>query len=305
MFGIQLDTVKKIELGFCVVVLALAGYFFFASSRAVSDSTVSAWTEVHYRGADGRPASATNPEDPTKSYQITYFWGVDGKLEVTEWPKRNDGTRAAIHFSFDKNKKKYEAFESPMQVAEAVSDETKRALTMAAVSQIFDKKPWGLFGRLGLDTATQGAISSTYKTMQDSIELYDNDATRGMVEKDQYEKVMKAMDEFRNSGAADVKENPKKQQAAKKVMTAGMDFYKMMQDEKLKKISAWVDDTIPKLNDDQKKRAVEVATRQAAASTRPAGGGGGGRIGGGGGGGAGRPGGTGGGAGPTTRRGGG
>ena len=266
MFGIELDLVKKLEIGFCVVVLGLATFFILNGTRKPEDNTVTAWMETYVVTKNGLGRETpTDPEDPVRTYTKTIFKIPDGQLEFKEYPKRitvnpDDKTRAEIvfrHVARD-DKDKYDCFPPLMRLVMEYKDPSKRAVAMACVASIFYEQNHGLVSRLGLSNTDLRDAAAKFDELKKAVKLVDDDVSSGIVESNQYEKVMAAYTKFRSYKSFDAKAMPELLVEAKNVMTIGMPYAKLVQDKKQALVDEYADFIVSKLNDSQKATAVKV-----------------------------------------------
>jgi hypothetical protein len=263
MFGIEFDLIKKIEVGFCAAVLLLAGFFIWSGTRKPNDDSVSAWTHTYAIGMNDQiKISDANPEDPKRSYTITVFSvsNGDGELEFKEYPKRNDGMRAEITFNHRAKDEKddYQVFPPMMRIIIGYKDPTHRAIAMATVCYLYHSQNTQLFNRLMLSTTDRNTASNRYKELLNGLALLDSDVASGIVEPNQYAKVMAALDAFRALGTFDFKTNLKLSVQAKKVTDLAIPYAKIVQDRRLALIDTYVDDMIKLLTPTQKETAVKI-----------------------------------------------
>jgi hypothetical protein len=238
------------------------------SQTETRDDAVTAWVETHTIPKDDKMRlSETNPEDPRRSFTITVFslGRHDGQLEFKEYPKRktvdpDDTTRAEINFNHGAKEEKdsYQVFPPMMRIVIGNKDPVHRAIALSTVCTLYHNQNPKLFSRLGLSMADMIAAGTKYKELKEGLALVDSDVASGIVEPNEYAKVMAALDAFRALGTYDFKINPKATVEVKKVVDIALPYAKLVQDRKLALIDAWADEMTKVLNPPQKATAVKI-----------------------------------------------
>jgi hypothetical protein len=272
MFGVELDTIKKIEIGFCIAILAVAGILIWKAAKGTKDDTVQGYSDAEVIVAqDNRyPVSATNPVDPNRTYRNTWFINSDGRLQFKEYTRKiNSDLRAEMHFYPDQTKKIYDCFPTVRQTIAAISEVDKRAVAEAIVQFITVTKNNNeratfsnstFMRELGLPQADLNKLNTDCEQLIKRIKLIDDDVALGSLETKKYEQVMAALQAFRNCGPGDIASDPRKAAAAKKVMSTGLEYIKLVQDKKLKEITDFTDSILGTLSADQKAKIVAIAS---------------------------------------------
>ncbi len=119
MFGIETTTGTKLQIGFVMLILGVAGFMLMRNSKKPVNDAVNAWKEPHqYYLAGG-----TNRQmDPKKAEIWNVFACVDGKLIIKEFT--GDPTKAAfILWDVDTRRAPdYVYYHDPLALAAKVKD---------------------------------------------------------------------------------------------------------------------------------------------------------------------------------------
>lgn len=234
----------------------------FAAETQPAKEMVAAYSVSMQFGADDKRASAVNPADPKKSYQLTYFVIDDGRLWFKEMDAPSEKEGPEVHFTPNPTKEKIESFPTAKQVVTGYKDVVARTIGQEFVAYVGR----GARGRLtasprmramGLDDQTQTAIDDKCKQLTDMLISIDKQVATGQVEGEKYKELLAALKEYRDSGAEDIARNVKKQDAARKVMTLGLAYLKIVQARKMDGIEKFCAEVGKLLTDEQKKKLLE------------------------------------------------
>jgi hypothetical protein len=258
----ELSFAHKLEIGFVVVMLSLAGFVFFRNSRTAPDLTIASWTmEKPVATDDTKPISPTNPKDPKRSYTRTAFMFYDGTLEIAEYPP-DSGYRAIVTFKPDLRRDHYNLYKTgPVDRVQNISDDYKRTLTLAAYSAA-ERNPMGLLSSARLDTEQRKAERELRQTMLDQVTLVDEGTKTGAFQGDLVDKLLTALNAYR-AVDADPTKDPKKAKLAYAVVELGLEYITKAQEAKFAAADTYIKQIDKLLSEDQKAKLGEFGKQVA------------------------------------------
>jgi hypothetical protein len=276
MFGLDLTTGQKVQIGFIVGILALSGFMLFRSSRVVPDSNVNAWVEVRKYPIDpSKPMGRDNPADPKKEAAITVFGFYDGKLEIREFPKDPTRKPSIAWREADKRRKTYIYYKDPMTPVKSLTDPYKRAIALASYS-VANGRRLGLMNGAGLTKEQLEQEAEARKRMLDSLAVTKMQVDDGSFRMDLLKPVMAALQVFRNT-SGDCAKDQKKADAARKVIELATQYLDAVEKDRQEDIEKYIatmnkvltkeqKDIVAKAGQDYEKGGVRLAS---APSARP------------------------------------
>lgn len=257
----ELSFAHKLEIAFIVVVLGIAGFFFFRNSRTLPDVTITSWTQQHPVAQDNtKPISPTNPIDPKRSSTITVFAFYDGRLEIAEYPAES-GLRALINFKPDLRREQFNLYKSPMDRVQGISDVYKRTLTLAAYSAA-ERNPMGLLASARLDDKQRKTERDVRQTMLDQVTLVDEGTKTGSFNSELLDKVLNALAAYKAVDADPTKDS-KKAKLAYTVVQLAFEYMSKVQDAKVQAADAYIKQIDLLLTEDQKAKLGEFGKQVA------------------------------------------
>lgn len=256
MLNIELDAVKKIEIGFVVVVLGIAGFLFFRSSQTTVDKTINTWVETRRIGIDpNRPISAVNKADEAKSPVITVFAFYDGKLEIVEYPKAPE-MKPSVRFRPDNRREKYQLYSTPWDKVEGISDPYKQTLAYAAYAAA-ERRPLGLLRAAELNRDQAKVERDARQAMMDELTIIDENVRGGLFDVDAMDKVLAALEAYRNIDGDPTKDNAKAA-AARKVVEIAMEYLEKIQSARSTAVEKYIAAVDTVLDKDQQAKLAEA-----------------------------------------------
>jgi hypothetical protein len=257
MWNIQLTTAQKLQVGFVVVVLSIAGYELWHGMRAPPDSNVASWVEPRPVASDPKkPISAANPADPKKSGVATLFNCYDGKLEIVEYPPET-GLGMILRFEPDKRRGSFQVYKDPLAAVSGIKDNYKRALMMAAYSASLNK-PLGILNAAAFTKEQLAAEKAARDLMNNEIVMFDGQARAGAVAPSLHQALVSSLVEFRKTPGDPLKDKVKGA-AARKVISAALTYMAAVQEKRMGAVNKYVASVDKIMQKEQKPKIVAAA----------------------------------------------
>ncbi|MCL2646985.1 MAG: hypothetical protein FWD61_08260 [Phycisphaerales bacterium] len=254
---------QKLQLGFLVVMFAIAGILAWRAMRPTRDMTVTSWVENRQFGADpAKPISAANPLDPQRSCVVTIFACHDGHLEISELPEDPEA-KPAFRFIPDTFIKSYDFYgidKTPTVHLRSISDPTRYAVALAAYNMThFKSQNLGpsFIARAGLTIEQSKTERQLQRTMLQKIEQVQQEAKSGFYKTDLRDRAMTALMTYRTKDG-DPTRDPSKAAVAWNVIDASMNFINAEFIEESQAIETYINGMMSLLTRDQKAKLAEA-----------------------------------------------
>jgi hypothetical protein len=251
MFGLELTTGEKVQIGVVVAILALAGFMFFRNTRVVPDNAVNAWVEIRkYQVDPSKPMSRDNPADPKKEATITVFACYDGKLEIREFTKDPTRKPSIAWREIDKRRKTYIYYKDPLLPVKAVTDPYKHAMALASYN-VANGRKLGLMNNAGLTKEQLEQEAAARKAMLDSLAVTKMQVDDGSFRMDLLKPVMAALQAYRNM-SGDPMKDAKKADAARKVLELASQYLDVVDRDRQEDVEKYIATMTKILSKEQK-----------------------------------------------------
>ncbi len=250
----QIKDLKKpetIKVGIAVLLIVMAVVYLIVHLGALfgrpTSNAVAFYQVFRPAGVNPyRPISAANPANPSsKLATVTYkFADTQGTVDVVYYPR--DSTRAL--------EVRIQRPRTPGQPAwvrqvKAVSDPAGQALMFAQLRGPWLLRRWLLDAHLS--KSQMAAMALDQQQFQSAMAMLTQSEQQGLVDSDLLGRISKSLKIFiKESG--DVSKPGIKRQDARRVMELGREYANEIQQERLKKITDYVDTVIGQLSDQEK-----------------------------------------------------
>lgn len=267
MFGMELTTGQKIQIGFVVAVLMVAGILFYHNTRPVPNTGITVWSQAHGIKADpAKPLSRDNPYDPNKEQVYTIFGCYDGKLRITEFPHEPAKKAQIDWMQPDKRRKSYIYYVDPLSPVKAVTDPYKHAIALAAYNAA-NGRSLGLLNAAMLTREQLDEEKKARDVMMNSITMLKMQVADGSFKPSLFNQVIAALNAYR-AVSGDPTKDQKKADAARKVLELAADYLKQVELEKQKEIEKYIAKMTTILTADQKTKVAEAGKVYEAGTVR-------------------------------------
>ncbi|HEY4328432.1 MAG TPA: hypothetical protein VGN88_01750, partial [Phycisphaerae bacterium] len=259
MLGIELTTGQKVQVGFIFMILAIAGYFVFKSTRPVFDTAVNSWTLQRPHGKDpAKQISLANVADPKALEVVSGFGCADGRLEISQFPNADPAKPAKFLWKEETRRPGmvYQYYQDPMAGMEKVSGAFRHALAYATYNTIY-KRSLSLLSSTAMTPEQLTKESDTRKLMNDTITNIQSSADGGTRYQQQMAAVMSALDQYKNIKGDPRTDNPKAE-GARKVLQATAEYFIAIYKDKDAAIDKYLDVMEKLLTPEQQQKLVDA-----------------------------------------------
>ena len=257
MFGMELTTGQKVQIGFVVAVLGISGIMLYHNTRPVPNNAITVWSQPHPIKVDpSKPLSRDNPYDPNKEQVYTIFASQDGKLRITEFPHEPAKKPLIEWAEIDKRRKSYIYYTDPMAPVKAVTDPYKHAIALAAYNAA-NGRSLGLLNSAALTKDQLDEEKKARDIMMNALAVTKMQVADGAFHPELFNLVLDALKAYRNVSGDPLKDQ-KKADAARKVLELAAAYLKRVELEKQKDIEKYISKMSAILSAEQRVKVAEA-----------------------------------------------
>ncbi len=266
----EIDRAKKIQLAVVLLMFGAAAAYLIVRWDSIlgriPDETVTVYKEFRKQALNPqKPISQENPIDPKHSPLVLTFGCHDGRLEVMMY-EPSTGLPTRLNFVPDLMRPKYVYYEPTNAPLDDISNSCRRAI-VASARAVAAGRGAAVVNAGSFDRDQRTKERDARQNLQNALTSARDSAADGTASPAYYKKFTESLEKF-SANTGDINKDSAKQELARNVVRAGLDYVNRSRELENKAIDQYVSIVESMLNSEQKTKLAALGDRLLTRKTR-------------------------------------